>query len=67
LAFVKRKQDPNAGNSGVTVIYRVPKTVGVKSDFRHFHSSKKQHVDDGCVRLARYDFLLVFHGDLKYK
>jgi len=41
----------------------VPKAVGrAKDDCRHYRSSK-QHAN-GCVRLARYDFLLVFYGDL---
>jgi len=43
------------------ILTNVPKSVGAKGDFRHFPFSE-QHVD-GCVRLARYDFLLLFYND----
>jgi len=52
IASSQEEQGPNAGATGV------PKSVGSESDFGHFRSSE-QHVD-GCVRLARYDILLVF-------
>jgi len=42
--------------------FRVPQSVGAKDDFERFQSSE-QHAD-GCVLLARYDFLLVFYSDL---
>ena len=42
--------------------YRVLKSVGAKGDFGHFPSSEQYA--DGCIWLARYDFLLVFYSDL---
>ena len=56
----------NVGNSHLTVgawflRYWVPKS-GAKGDCGHFQSLQ-QHVD-GCIWLARYDFLLVFCSDV---
>ena len=45
--------------------YRVLKSVCDKSDFGHFRSSEQQA--DGCVWLARCDFLLVFYNDLRFR
>ena len=54
------KQDPNAGSSRLAECrsQNIP-----KRDFGHFWSSR-QHAD-GCVLLARYDFLLVFQSDVR--
>jgi len=39
------------------------KSVGAESDFTHVRLSE-QHADS-CVRLASYNFLLVFYNDLR--
>jgi len=43
-------------------LYRVPKSLGVEGDYRHFQPSEQHSA--GCISLARYDFLLVFYSDL---
>ena len=52
------EQDQNARNSGIAT-FRGPMSLGIRRDLWHFQQS--QH-DDGCILLARYDFLLVFYS-----
>jgi len=40
-ARVKIKQDPNASNSRVAILTRVPKSLGARGDFEHFQSSEQ--------------------------
>jgi len=55
------EQEPNADSSRVSISSTAVSSCA-KDDFERFQSSE-QHVD-GCVLLARYDFLLVFYSDL---
>jgi len=41
----------------------IPTSVGAKGDCGHFQSSTPIH----CVWLARYDFLLVFNSDMRFR
>jgi len=56
--WIKLWHGPNVNNSRVTVL----KSIYVKDDIGHFTSSE-QHVD-GCIWLARHDFILAFYSDL---